>query len=571
MNGPAQPGIRGHMTRKEVDKMKGKMMLALLLILVMMTGTLPFNALAEGENMEIASLYKTRDIDASWSADEAEIIDLSALKDSVLTITQKGDYVLSGVFTGQVVVDAPEEDKVRLILNGVRITSPQGPAIYEKQADKLIITLAEGTTNTLTDGAAITDGDDTIGAALYAEDDLSINGSGALVAHGTAKHGIQSKADLIIAGGSMAVDAVSDGVRGRNSVLLLDGSLSIISQGDGIVSTRDDEEGKGWVIIAGGDLLVQTGDGAGTQTISSNSGSRGGRGKTTVVSSADSTSRKAVKAATDLTVAGGSLTLDCADDGLHAVNVTVSGGNLSIRSGDDGLHADKEMTVNGGVIDIAQCYEGIEGMNVTISGGDIRIVASDDGINAAGGNDSSGFGGRGGDRFSGTGSGSLLTVSGGHVCVTAGGDGLDANGSISITGGTTGIFAATTQGDGAIDFNASGTITGGTLIIASTGGVMRNTASLTGQAGMSLSVGSQAAGTEITLLDGSGRVLGAFAPESSYDTVVISSDQLQAGAACTVLCGGSRLYSGAMENNLSASGSSGFGRQTNRTKKSHSE
>ncbi|MGN0773846.1 MAG: carbohydrate-binding domain-containing protein [Candidatus Ventricola sp.] len=540
--------------------MRRRTISALLLILLMMTWTLSMPALAEGEEPDISSLYKSRDTDDAWSAAEAACIDLSSLEDSVLTITQQGDYVLSGAFAGQVIIEAPEEDKVRLILNGAQITSPQGPAIYEKQADKLIITLAEGTDNALTDGEALIDGDDTIGAALYAEDDLSINGSGTLTAHGTVKHGIQSKADLIIAGGGITVDAVSDGVRGRNSVLILGGSLNIAAQGDGVVSNREDEEGKGWVVIAGGEIVIRTGDGAGTPAAVSNPGGRGGWGKSEPAPSESSTSQKAVKAAADLTVLGGSLTLDCADDGLHAVNVTVAGANLSIRSGDDGLHADEDMTVKGGVIDIAQCYEGIEGMNVTIDGGDIRIVASDDGINAAGGNDSSGLGGRGGDRFSGGDSGSQMTISGGSLRVTAGGDGLDCNGSLSITGGTLGVFAVTTQGDGAIDFNTTGTITGGTLIIASTGGVMRNTASLAGQTVMSLSVGSQAAGTEIALLDGSGHVLGSFVPENSYDTVAVSSDQLPSGAACTVRCGGEELFSGAMESSLGTSaGSFGAG------------
>ena len=542
--------------------MRRRTISALLLILMMMTWTLSMPALAEGEEPDISSLYKSRDTDDAWSAAEAECIDLSSLEGSVLTITQQGDYVLSGAFAGQVVIEAPEEDKVRLILSGARITSPQGPAIYEKQADKLIITLAEGTDNALTDGEALTDGDDTIGAALYAEDDLSINGSGTLTAHGTVKHGIQSKADLIIAGGGITVDAVSDGVRGRNSVLILGGSLNIAAQGDGVVSTREDEEGKGWVVIAGGEIVIRTGDGAGTPAAVSSPGGRGGWEKSEPAPSESSTSRKAVKAASDLTVLGGSLTLDCADDGLHAVNVTVAGGSLSIRSGDDGLHADEDMTIRDGVIDIAQCYEGIEGMNVTIDGGDIRIVASDDGINAAGGNDNSGLGGRGGDRFSGGDSGSRMTISGGSLRVTAGGDGLDCNGSLSITGGNIGVFAVTTQGDGAIDFNTTGTITGGTLIIASTGGVMRNTASLTGQTVMSLSVGSQAAGTEITLLDGSGHVLGSFVPESSYDTVSVSSDQLPSGAACAVRCGGEELFSGAMENSPgtgAGTGEGGFG------------
>ena len=98
-------------------------------------------------------------------------------------------------------MEVPEDEKVRLILNGVTIVSGEGPAVYEKQADKLIVTLAEGTVNTLTDGPMITDEDDTIGAALYAEDDLSINGTGSLIVNGTEKHGIQSKADLIIADG----------------------------------------------------------------------------------------------------------------------------------------------------------------------------------------------------------------------------------------------------------------------------------------------------------------------------------------------------------------------------------
>ncbi|MBQ9196858.1 MAG: carbohydrate-binding domain-containing protein [Clostridia bacterium] len=540
--------------------MKAWKTMMILLIWVMTCTSISIPALAETAQADLSSLYKDRDVDSSWTNEDAAVIDLSTLRDSVLTITKKGDYVLSGTWNGQVVIEAPEDDKVRLILNGVTITCPEGPAIYEKQSDKLIITLAEGTQNTLTDGAAITDGEDSIGAALYAEDDLSINGSGVLVAHGTSKHGIQSKADLIIAGGQIFVDAVTDAIRGRNSVLVLNGMISIVSQGDGIVSTREDKEGKGWIIIAGGMLTIQTGSGAGEQTTLSMQGNRGSWGRNIPVSPTSTLSQKAVKAATDLTVLDGTLTFDCADDGLHAVNVTVSGGTFLIRSGDDGMHADNEMIVNDGIIDIAQCYEGIEGKNVTINGGDIRIVASDDGVNAAGGNDASGFGGRGGDRFSGGDSGNMLVINGGALSVTAGNDGLDSNGSIQMNGGNIGIWTATTQGDGAIDFNASGTITGGTLIIVSTNGVMRDTASMTGQAAMTISVSTQTAGTEIKLLDSNGNILGSFTPESAYDTIVVSSDCLQEGAFCTILCGDMQVYSGAMSNNLSSSGTSnGFG------------
>ena len=232
-------------------------------------------------------------------------------------------------------------------------------------------------------------------------------------------------------------------------MLVLDGEISVKSGGDGITTTRTDAEGKGWVVLAGGSVTVKTGEGAGAVQASANSqGGMGGRGRwddwggwgSTGTQSSDSVSQKAVKAATDLTVLGGSYTFDCADDGLHGVNVTVSGGTFEIRSGDDAMHADREMKVTAGTVNVLQCYEGLEGENVTVSGGDIAIAASDDGINAAGGSDGSGFGGWG--RSGGNSemdNGGMLTIAGGHLEVTAGGDGLDSNGSILISGGVTGV------------------------------------------------------------------------------------------------------------------------------------
>ena len=526
---------------------------------------------ALAEEIDVTALYKAKDTEAGWNAAEAESIDLNALENgSVLTISGKGDYVLSGTLEGQIVIEAPEEEKVRLILNGVQITSPEGPAIYEKQADKLIVTLAEGTENILTDGTAVTDEDDTIGAALYAEDDLSVNGGGSLILTGTQKHGMQSKADLIIAGGTISITSVTDGIRGRNSVLVLDGEISVKSGGDGITTTRTDAEGKGWIVLAGGNVQISTGEGAGQARASANSkGGFGGRGRRDDWGSRDresgasgtedsGTSQKAVSAATDLTVLGGSYTFDCADDGLHGVNVTVSGGTFEIRSGDDAMHADREMKVTAGTVNVLQCYEGLEGENVTVSGGDIAIAASDDGINAAGGSDGSGFGGWGRGGYSASGSTGTLTISGGQVSVTAGGDGLDSNGSILISGGVTGVWAATTTGEGAIDFNGTGTVSGGTLMVASTGGVMRDTAGLSGQTMMAVSVSGQG-GETVTLSDSNGTVLGSFTPGNSFDTLLISAPQLAEGDSLTVSGGSRVLYSGQMTGGGTAAAGGDFG------------
>ncbi len=216
--------------------MKLKSVLSVLLALVLALGSLTVTAIAD-ESVDVSTLYKNKDVDDTWRPDDVQAIDLNAVQSGVFTVSQKGDYLLSGTLNGQIVVEVPKEEKVRLILNGVTITSSRGPAIYETQSDKLIITLAEGTVNTLTDGSMITDDDDTIGAALYAEDDLSINGAGSLMVNGAQKHGIQSKADLVIANGNITVNAVTDGIRGRNSVLLLDGEVNVTAGGDGITAT----------------------------------------------------------------------------------------------------------------------------------------------------------------------------------------------------------------------------------------------------------------------------------------------------------------------------------------------
>ncbi len=521
-------------------------------LVLMLTAILSIPFASRAETTDISTLYKTKDTDAAWSAGNGTSINLNTVTEPALTLTQAGDYVLSGSYKGQIVIEASEDAMVHLILNGADISSTTGPAIYEKKADKLIVTLADGSHNTLTGGTAVADGDDTIGAALYAEDDLSINGTGALTAAGTAKHGIQSKADLIIAGGSISVTAVTDGIRGRNSILVLDGDIHVTAGGDGLTTTRTDKDGKGWIILAGGKLDVTTGSGAGTVRASANS--KGGRrGMTQTKSSSSDVSQKAVKAATDLTVLGGSYTFNTADDGLHAVNVTVNSGEFIIKSGDDGMHADQEMTVNGGIIRIDQCYEGLEGVNVTVNGGDIRIVASDDGVNASDGKDMSGYGGRGGDRFGGN--SGMLTITGGQVEVTAGGDGLDSNGSLAISGGIVGIWAATTQGEGAIDFNGTGTLSGGTVILASNGGFM--TSGLSGASFISVPMnGSGAAGSEITVTTANGTA--TFTPQNSFSSVAAAGSGITQGQPLTVSISGKQVFSGTVTADMDA-GTTGFG------------
>ena len=185
--------------------------------------------------------------------------------------------------------------------------------------------------------------------------------------------------------------------------------------------------------------------------------------------------------------------------------------------------------------------------------GQDALVASDDGLNAAGGTDSSGttggrdgrFGGGPGGNGGGTGGngggmssswdGSIV-ISGGSLQINASGDGIDANGSVTISGGYT-VVTGPTQGDTAtLDYDVSAVITGGTFIGTGASG-MAQTFSDSEQGVVSVSTGSQSAGTAVTLADQEGNTLITCTPEESFQVVILSSPDLVSGETYTVTVG----------------------------------
>lgn len=225
--------------------------------------------------------YSEEKLDASW--DEKSAVKITLNGDSVtaddknvevdgskVTITGAGTYVLSGTLSdGQIVVDSDDKDSVRLVLNGAEITCSNSSAIWVKDGDT-IITLADGTENTLTDGVEYTTDseDDEPKAAVYAKDDLTFNGSGSLTVNGNYKNGIQCKDALKFVSGTYTITAANNGLVGKDSVSVKDGSYTITSGGDGIKSTNTDETDKGYVIIDGGTFTITAeGDGIQAETL----------------------------------------------------------------------------------------------------------------------------------------------------------------------------------------------------------------------------------------------------------------------------------------------------------------
>lgn len=174
-----------------------------------------------------------------------------------LSITVPGVYVISGTLNdGSVYVSIDKQEKVRIVLNGVSISCSNGPAIYIEDADKTVITLAEGTENALFDGKVYTSGN----ACIYSKDDLTINGNGSLTVTASYNNGIGCKNDLKIVGGNIDITATTNGLKGNDSVSIYSGSITINASKDGIKADTEDDPAKGFVFIQGGTLDITAKD-----------------------------------------------------------------------------------------------------------------------------------------------------------------------------------------------------------------------------------------------------------------------------------------------------------------------
>ncbi len=499
---------------------------------------------------------------------------------STVQLTQEATYLISGTLDdGMLIVSATDSDKLQLVFDGVHITSSTCAALYIQEADKVFITLAEGSVNSLTNGGSFTAIDDSnIDAALFSKQDLTINGAGSLTVSSPAGHGIVCKDDLVITGGSLKVNAASHSLDANDSVRLTGTTLDLHAGKDGIHCENSDDSELGYIYISGGNLTIEAqGDGisagsylhitGGTFDILAGGGSEngdkqssdnwggymggGGGGRPgdrhdstfAYTTDTDSSSMKGFKSGDSMLITAGTVNVNSADDALHSnQTLTVNGGTFQIATGDDALHAEDTLSIGGGTIRISESYEGLEALHIFVTDGDINLVASDDGLNAAGGTDSSGYGG-GRDGMYGGGPGMMsgnsdgsIVISGGKLYINASGDGIDANGTLEISGGHVTVVGPT-QGDTAtLDYDVSATITGGTFIGTGASNMAQTFSSST-QGVLALSVGSQAAGTQITLKDASGNTVVSYAPELSYQVVILSTPDMVAGESYTITVG----------------------------------
>ena len=491
---------------------------------------------------------------------------------STVTITSAGDYVLTGSLSdGQILIKAPDDAKVKLILNGVSIIKKGHAAIYAVNADKLVLFSTEGSENLLqSTGDFVQSDEDKVDAAVFARCDLTLSGDGILNISCLTGHAVVSKDDLKLRSGTVNLEAACKGLYGKDSVTIVGGTLNADVGTDGLYAANSEDSEKGTVTIEGGilNLLCQK-DGVDA------SGDIRIDGGTLTISAGSNQEGKGIKSDADITVSGGCVTVSSVDDAIHASgSVELSGGDLLLSTGDDGVHADDTLAVSGGCVTVNQSYEGMEAQVIIVSGGTIRVNARDDGFNAAGGKDSSNdMGFFGGDPFL-TDSDASLTISGGTIHVNAEGDGLDSNGYLYMSGGEVYVSGPTDSANGALDYGFDAVISGGTIVAVGAAGMAENFGQNSSQGSILVNLSSlQPAGSKVYLLDETGTVLASYEPEKSYTSVVISTPGLSVGEDYIILAGDEEMEvslidliygSGAFMGGMGPGGFNGFGNSSGR-------
>lgn len=490
-------------------------------------------------------------IDVSLNGNSADADSNSVtVTGSVVTITTAGTFRLSGTLDdGMIIVDTQEEEPVTLVLAGVDITNSTGPAIAILNATEVQIGLSSGTANLLTDGSSYSaiDQENNLNAALFSKVDMVIGGGGSLTVEGNFNDGIASTDSLVIASGSITVDAVDDGIRGKDYLVVEEGVVDVSAGGDGLKSDNEEDTDLGFIAIFGGTFTVDvSGDAIAAQTTLLISG---GSFDLTTSGAGDITSAKGIKGNGGVLIDGGTFVVSAVDDAVHSNGtITIDGGDLQLATGDDGIHADEALTINAGTILISQSYEGLESKVITVNGGDIEVHSSDDGINAsdgsgqAGGFAAGGPGGRPGGGGGGEAANSELWVyiNDGTLLVYADGDALDSNGYFTMTGGTVVAHGPTANNNGALDVNGTFEISGGLLVAAGSAGMAEAPDASSPQAYVAIRFNNtQAAGTVVQVQDGDGNVLLTFEPSKQYQSLVFSSPDLVSGESYDIYMNGS--------------------------------
>lgn len=528
------------------------------------------DTIEEAEVLLESDMFTDRDKEIGYDETSCVSIQLSddgivsegenvSVEENTVTIQGEGTYLLTGSLSnGQIIINGEKTDNIHLILDGVSVACADSAALYIKQADKVVCTLVENTTNIFSNEEGFSkEEEDNVDAAVFSKDDLTWNGTGTLTIQSQG-NGITSKNDLVFTGGEYEITSEGHGLEGKESVRIAEGDFSITSGKDGIHAEDKDDTSQGFLYIADGTFVIHAqGDGMDAATVLQMDGGEativagGGSSEADLSSSSnapmfreneasneteeETVSTKGLKAGQMVRILQGNLQVDTLDDALHSNgDIVVESGTFSLSSGDDAIHGDNSVTIRGGDVEIPICYEGIEAMNILIEDGNISLTATDDGINAAGGEENQNTGG----FMEEANENNWIRIEGGTLIISADGDGIDSNGNLYVTGGEIYISGPTSGGDGSLDVAGTGEITGGVLMAVAQNGMEQNFGDSSTQGAILVTTSStMEAGSVVKLQDNEGNVLTEFSPIKTYNSILVSCPQLASGNTYTIMAG----------------------------------
>ena len=462
--------------------------------------------------------YSAKDL--TWGSSIEVTIDLSnptatdgvTVSDGVITITKAGNYKLTGTYEGQIKVEAADSDMVRLILNNATITNSTGAAINVVEADEVVIYTASGTTNTVSDGSSYSDtASGSPDAAIYSKSDLTLAGEGTLKVEGKYEEGIHTSDGLVIASGTLEVNAANTGIKGKDYVDILDGTITVTATKDGIKATNDTDGNRGWVRLSGGTVNISAGD-------------------------------DGFKAERVLEISGGTLNITQANEGIEAQYINILDGTVNVTSSDDGINASYSTTSTSTESTTAtstnqSAQGGQNSAPQAPSGSAGQAPSGTMGQPPAGGGAGGGMGGGmggGGGTFEVV--DATINITGGTVTVNTNGDGIDSNGTATLSGGTLIVNGPFTGGNASLDTNGDLLLNGTTVTAGNSGDMFEapSTNSTSGYVKIS-NVSNLSAGTTVQVTDSSGNVVANYkVTNSSTALILVSSSKITKGESYTV-------------------------------------
>ena len=465
----------------------------------------------------------------------------ASFSDQTLTITQTGTYVLTGSGKNiKLVVEAADTDQVHLVFQNLTLEG-EGTLLQINKAQEVVISLAEGSQNALTESQA--SGDEEVKATIHSQVPLTLNGTGNLTLTALTKNALEVEDDLKVLGGTYTVKAANHGFKAEGALAIEAATLTIEAGKDGLHAEHDETTERANISLNPTQLsIAATEDG--------------------------------VDAGNELTIKGGTITVSQSEEGLEARVIRQLGGDVTIKSSDDGVNAsagsssktsdtsatskttDASATSNTADTSSSASQATTDSATASTSASQAtadpaatsQVDQANKDKNATPPSPPAGQAPPQGGQppQNGQGPGGMppggqeesdpslqIILEGGTLTIDAEGDGIDSNGTVSISGGSLVVNGSVQGGNGPLDAAGDITITGGRVWALGTSDMLQGFAQGSTQASITANIAGTA-GQTLIILDANGKEVARQTASKDFQAVIMSSADLVDGQTYTI-------------------------------------